>query len=293
MATFSVNLLINRLNNGFDMPVDRLTPLLTRFKPRANVFFAGKLCDSYTSDERRPVGHIHWIFEGKVDLIVRGGQVQALTQPCVVFLPNPVDHTLKPQLEAEILCCEFDFGHREANPLIMVPNTAIIIDMGQASEFGPLGQLIKEEFARKRCGQRFGLTQLMQYFILLLLRHLISVQGLPSGITRALSDPKLLRAVTAMHTQPQQHWTLERLAQEAGMSRAAFASHFKNATGYTALDYLTDWRLSLVKSMLLAGKSVKQSAFEVGYSSSAALIRVFQRRVKASPTEWRDKQQAA
>lgn len=273
------------------MPIDRLTPLLTRFQPQANIFFAGNLCDSYVSDERRPVGHIHWIFGGKVDLLVKDEPLQSLTKPTIVFLPNPIEHTLCPQPEAEILCCEFDFGHRQANPLIMVPNRAVVIDLDKAPEFESLGRLIKEEFETHRCGQRFGLTQLMQYFILLLLRHLISVQGLPSGIARALSDPKLLCAVTAMHNQPQQNWTLDRLAQEAGMSRAAFASHFKKATGYTALDYLTDWRLSLVKSMLLTGKSVKHSAFEVGYASSAALIRVFQRKFGVSPTEWRDQQQ--
>jgi|AntAceMinimDraft_12_1070368.scaffolds.fasta_scaffold59710_2 AraC-like DNA-binding protein len=272
------------------MPIDRLTPLLTRFQPQAHVFFAGQLCETFTSDAQYPVGHIHWVFEGQVDLFVDGEATERVDAPSVIFLPNPLKHTLEPRPQAEVLCCEFDFGHREANPLTMLPSRVVVIDMTTALAFETLGQLIREEFASGRCGQQFGLTQLMQYFVLLLLRHLISMEGLPCSITRALADPRLLRAVTAMHNHPQRPWTLANLAQEAGMSRAAFASHFKRATAQTPLDYLTDWRLSLVKANLLAGEAVKQSAHDVGYASSATLIRVFQRKFGVSPTEWRDQQ---
>ena len=272
------------------MAVDRLTSLLTRFQPRAHVFFTGELCTAFTHGGTDPVGHIHWLFDGQADLFIDGEWIQRVEQPSVIFLPNPIKHTIQPQPRAELLCCEFDFGHREANPLAALPSRIVVIEMTTAPAFETLGQLIREEFVSGRCGQQFGLTQLMQYFVLLLLRHLISVTELPCGITRALADPKLLRAVTAMHDHPERPWTLALLAQEAGMSRAAFASHFKQATAQTPLDYLTDWRLSLVKAGLLAGASVKQSATDTGYANSATLIRVFRRKCGLSPNQWRDQQ---
>lgn len=274
------------------MAVDRLTSLLTRFKPRAHVFFTGELRQALTLAGTEPIGHIHWLFEGQVDLFVKDQHVERIEKPSVILLPNPVSHTIQPQSQAEMLSCQFDFGHREANPLALLPSQVVTIEMATAPTFETLGQLIREEYDQGRCGQQFGLTQLMQYFVLLLFRHLISVTDLPCGITRALADPRLLRAVTAMHDHPERPWTLASLAEEAGMSRAAFASHFKQATAQTALDYLTDWRLSLAKASLLAGNSVKKSALETGYASSATLIRVFSRKCGVSPIEWREQQQS-
>ena len=188
-----------------------------------------------------------------------------------------------------MLCCEFEFGHRVSNPLVVMPNEVVVIKMREAEEFETLGQLIQEEFVNSRCGQQFGLTQLMQYFVLMLLRRLISTGRLSSGITKALADPRLLRAVTAMHDHPGRDWCVERLALEAGMSRAAFFSHFKQATGQTPTDYLTDWRISISKSLLLSGEALKPIAHAVGYGSPAALIRVFKRKVGCSPSDWAKK----
>lgn len=272
------------------MSIDRLTTLLARFQPSAHVFFAGKRCDAHTFDAKRTVGHIHWLFEGKVDLIVARKPIETLDEPCVVFLPKPIAHSLIPRPKAKMLCCEFEFGHRVSNPLVVMPNEVVVIKMREAEEFETLGQLIQEEFVNSRCGQQFGLTQLMQYFVLMLLRHLISTGRLSSGITKALADPRLLRAVTAMHDHPGRDWCVERLALEAGMSRAAFFSHFKQATGQTPTDYLTDWRISISKSLLLSGEALKPIAHAVGYGSPAALIRVFKRKVGCSPSDWAKKQ---
>jgi len=274
------------------MSIDRLTPLLARFQPKVQVFFAGQLCDTFVADPLRQVGHIHWLFAGQMDLQLNGQPVERIDQPSIVLLPNRTSHALTPQPAADILCCEFEFGHRESNPLALRPSEVVVIKTADAIEFETLGQLIHEEFMKNRCGQQFGLTQLMQYFVLVLMRHLISTDRLSSGITRALADPRLLRAVTAMHNHPARDWTVERLAFEAGMSRAAFANHFKRATLQTPLDYLTDWRIAVSKSMLLAGESVKQIAHTVGYGSSAALIRAFQRKVSCSPVQWANQQRS-
>ncbi len=272
------------------MPIDRLSTLLGRFKPSAHVFFAGQCRDNFNFDAKRDVGQIHWLFDGKANLLVARKPTETLDEPCVVFLPKPISHSLNPKPEATMLCCEFEFGHRESNPLVLMPNEVIIIKMREAQAFETLGQLIHEEFMNSRCGQQFGLTQLMQYFVLMLLRHLISTDRLSAGITKALADPRLLRAVTAMHDHPGRDWRVEHLALEAGMSRAAFFSHFKQATGQTPTDYLTDWRISISKSLLLKGEALKPIAHAVGYGSPAALIRVFKRKVGCSPSDWANKQ---
>jgi AraC-like DNA-binding protein len=89
-----------------------------------------------------------------------------------------------------------------------------------------------------------------------------------------------------MHENPDKDWTLELLADAAGMSRARFADKFKTATGVTALDCLTDWRIAVGQNMLRRGKPLKLIAPAVGYGSAEAFARVFVRRVGHSPAEW-------
>jgi AraC-like DNA-binding protein len=103
----------------------------------------------------------------------------------------------------------------------------------------------------------------------------------------ALADKRLAIAVTAMHDRPHIHWTLELLAQTAGMSRASFANHFRTTTGTTALGYLTAWRMEVVKTQLKKGKTLKVIAPLVGYGSTEAVIRVFfLRYAGVTPKDW-------
>jgi transcriptional regulator GlxA family with amidase domain len=101
-----------------------------------------------------------------------------------------------------------------------------------------------------------------------------------------LSDPRLAKALAAVHRSPCDDWPLEKMAGAAGMSRSAFAAAFKHATGTTPAAYLTDWRLSLAASMLRSGRPVKQVAAELGFASASSLSKVFRQRMGASPREW-------
>lgn len=101
-----------------------------------------------------------------------------------------------------------------------------------------------------------------------------------------LSDVRLSKAIAAMHERPAEDWSLERMAQSAGMSRARFAAHFRKVVGITPFAYLTGWRLGVAQTMLRRGESLKSVAPAVGYMNSAALSRVFLQRLRLSPSEW-------
>jgi transcriptional regulator GlxA family with amidase domain len=107
-----------------------------------------------------------------------------------------------------------------------------------------------------------------------------------SGVLLGLSDPRLSKAIEAMHKHPETPWALEQLAQHAGMSRTRFAAHFREVVGMTPFDYLTNWRLGVAQTMLRKGSSLKLMAAAVGYANATALTRVFTQRVEMSPTEW-------
>lgn len=151
--------------------------------------------------------------------------------------------------------------------------------------------LFDEAFSR-RAGREAGIDRLVEFLVVLLLRHSIDAQLIKLGVLAGLSDARLAKALTAIHEQPAQPWSLASLAQAAGMSRARFAAAFHEVVGAPPLDYLTDWRVSVAQTLLRGDKPLKAVAPEVGYSSPAAFSRVFAKRVGASPVDWTAAQRA-
>jgi transcriptional regulator GlxA family with amidase domain len=111
-----------------------------------------------------------------------------------------------------------------------------------------------------------------------------SIRG---GMLAGMSHPKLRRAIVAMHEQPARDWSLESLAEIAGMSRSVFAESFREGLGVTPGAYLQGWRVSLAQQALRKGRSLKMIAAEVGYGSEAALSRAFKAQSGMTPSEWK------
>jgi transcriptional regulator GlxA family with amidase domain len=62
----------------------------------------------------------------------------------------------------------------------------------------------------------------------------------------ALSDKQMTVAITSMHDESANDWTVENLAERAGMSRSTFALRFKQTVGVSPMEYLTRRRMLLV-----------------------------------------------
>ncbi|EHH03598.1 AraC family transcriptional regulator [Agrobacterium tumefaciens CCNWGS0286] len=124
--------------------------------------------------------------------------------------------------------------------------------------------------------------------MLLQVLRLWLVSGNQSGWLGALADPRLTRALSAMHDQPQRRWTLVELAGLAGMSRTTFAERFRDVVGQTPLDYLAGWRMRLAADRLhRGGESIAAIGFSVGYESEAAFSTAFRRVMGRTPMQHR------
>src|ERR1700733_8096845 len=117
--------------------------------------------------------------------------------------------------------------------------------------------------------------------------HLESSSQGGVGWLFALADRQLSGAMEAMHGNPAHHWTLQMLAERAGMSRTIFAARFKETVGSSVMDYLSRWR------MLLAGDKLKNSshpissiALSLGYESESAFSKAFKRCMGCSPRQY-------
>ncbi|RDJ02718.1 AraC family transcriptional regulator [Rhizobium grahamii] len=109
-----------------------------------------------------------------------------------------------------------------------------------------------------------------------------------TGWLAAVADKNLALAIEAMHADPQTPWTVDRLAQEAGMSRSAFAARFKDVVGQAPLAYLTEWRIYQAARLIEANASrISVIARRVGYQSEAAFTKAFRKVLGHAPSEYR------
>ena len=90
-----------------------------------------------------------------------------------------------------------------------------------------------------------------------------------------------------MHADPSHRWTLQELAQHAGMSRSVFAQRFRETVGETPLEYLTRWRMLVAGDRLINSRdALAETAFSVGYESESAFSTAFKRVMGVSPRQY-------
>jgi AraC-like DNA-binding protein len=77
--------------------------------------------------------------------------------------------------------------------------------------------------------------------------HLADAASAGPGWLTALSDKHMSLAIASMHLTPGHPWTLQSLAENIGLSRSVFASRFRKTVGSTPMEYLTRWRMLLVR----------------------------------------------
>ncbi len=269
---------------------DGLSALFARFTPGARVFYAGELCRASAFEDHGGAGHLHAVRSGTLVVTEKGREVARIEGPGLVFYPRGSEHGISPLgSAADILCATIDLGGGGEGPLTrMVPHRLIMTGADSVS-LAPLFELLFAEAFDPRAGRQAALDALVLFFMVRLIRHLIETSRVHTGILAALSDPKLAKAVGALHERPDRNWTLSEMAETAGMSRARFAERFKRRTGMTAADYLTDLRLGVARLMLSKGHPVKVAASAAGYADAASFSRVFRKRTGTSPRSWTGK----
>jgi AraC-like DNA-binding protein len=124
-------------------------------------------------------------------------------------------------------------------------------------------------------------------FIQVLRAHIASGPERNKGWLRAIFDPQIGAALSAIHDRVNTPWTVESMAEAANMSRSAFAVRFKELLGQTPLEYVTEWRMQKAMQLLKQrDKKLIDVARSVGYESDAAFSKAFKRVVGASPGEY-------
>jgi len=268
--------------------MDRLAPFFEQFTLSARMFYSGAFCGiSPNLDEQ--AGYLHVLKKGRLTITHPHARPIVVDTPSIIFLPRPHEHRLHAAEEeegTELVCATVEFGTGMLNPLTASFPEPFVIPLDALPELAPTLELLFSESSSDLPGRQTALDLLFEYVLVLLFRSAMNERLVDSGVLLGLSDPRLSKAIEVMHKHPETSWSLEQLAQQAGMSRARFAAHFRKVVGATPFDYLTNWRLGVAQTMLRKGNSLKLIATAVGYTNATALTRVFTQRLGMSPSDW-------
>lgn len=269
--------------------LDRLASIFERFSLHAHVFNAGPLCGTSSYHHEAGRGHIHVLKQGAIRVETPTRPARIIRAPFLLFYMKPVTHQLIPlaeEGEVVTVCGEIDFGEGLENPITQVMPGLIPIELDSNPHLLAILNLLFEEAFNPACGRQAALDRICELLVIQLLRVSLEDKSTQTGLLAGLSDPRLAKALTGIHKEPERAWTLAQLANEAGMSRASFAVKFRDTLGMTPGDYLGHWRLGLAKSLLRKGRPVSLVSDEVGYSSAAAFTRAFAGRFGQTPSAW-------
>ncbi|WP_327673732.1 AraC family transcriptional regulator [Kitasatospora sp. NBC_00458] len=252
----------------------------------------------------------HVITEGTCWLIPAGGEPVRLVEGDVAFLPRELGHaiadtpttplsgpgpreTVGTGRTTRMLCGAYRLDHARAHPLLAeLPDLVHLPgDDRQSPELRGAVDLLRRELAT---GQRAGapgvLTALLDVLLLYVLRawHERQAEQHTTGWGAALHDPALAAALRAVHREPAAPWTVQSLADRAGLSRTAFAQRFTATIGRPPLGYLTWWRMTLAaRSLRETDLLLRTVAEQVGYTTEYAFARAFKREFHTAPGRYR------
>lgn len=189
-----------------------------------------------------------------------------------------------------IVCGSLSFDRASLKPITQLLPSFILMkaDEERTLALHNTVQALASEMAVQAPGSEVVATRLAEVLFIQVLRaHIASGQQRNKGWLRAIFDPQMGIALSAVHDSVSAAWTVESLAAAAGMSRSAFAARFKELLGQTPMQYVTEWRMQKAMQLLKQrDKKLIDVARLVGYESDAAFSKAFKRVAGVNPGEY-------
>jgi AraC-like DNA-binding protein len=191
-----------------------------------------------------------------------------------------------------LLCGAFRFEGDICASLLDALPPVVCLHAGDGEEIGSLHaavRILAAEFAHDAPGQQAVLDRLLDLLLVFALRTWFRrPDAAAPAWYRALDDPEIGSALRLIHADPARPWTVDTLASNVGLSRAAFARRFAGLVAEPPLTYLTRWRMAVAAELLRETDStIATVAKEVGYQNEFAFATAFRRVVGDAPTRYR------
>ncbi len=282
------------------MPV--LSEILSSIKTHGSVYFCDKLEAPWEMIEKMKYSAaFHYVRRGQC-WISFAGESYLLGPGDLVFIGRGDDHILSSSKPGEtednydghthLLCGYFSFRDPIPSPLDEAMPPILVLRSDEIAELSWLKTTLEHlssEYDSQTPGAMVVVNKLTEVVLVELIRfHINKLDS--HNFVAALFDKQIGKALKLIHQQPERSWTLDLLASEVAMSRAAFARRFKDLVGQPMFQYLTSVRMRIASDLLRnTQKSVADIAEAVGYVSDMAFGKVFKELNGATPIAWRKK----
>ncbi|MFM0632776.1 AraC family transcriptional regulator [Paraburkholderia xenovorans] len=201
-----------------------------------------------------------------------------------VFDPDPKATTL--------ICGQFDMDRHLALPALRALPQAVSLRAGMEPGCSPLSdtlRMLRNEVETPNFGNQIVVRNLLSSLFVYFMRDWAeATSSAANDWFSALRSPHMTRVLARIHEAPELAWTLEDLANEAGLSRATFVRNFSNSVGESPHGYLMRWRMGIAARLLeQTDLRVRDIASRVGYQSEFSFSRAFKSTRGISPIQYR------
>src|SRR5215469_721933 len=270
--------------------------------------------------EHSPVAKFHVMLHGTAVLMVGDSAPMRLGAGDLVLLPHGDGHAIADQAGSSVrqldailaeypvdeagrlyyggngsrtrlLCGGFELSPALPDGLAEFLPSVLTLDSGNGMVrwLEPLFALLQEETRANAPGAAAIFAKLADVFVTQALRsYLAAADGLARLSRPAVPDPDIARVVRLIRTRPEATWSVDAMAQSAGMSRTSFNARFRAVVGEPPMTYLTELRLRRGAGYLSATtKNVREVAHLVGYDNEASFSKAFSRLFGRPPGAYR------
>ncbi len=272
--------------------MDIVSKILASLHFDASIYLHSQFCSPWQMQSDKPgLGTFHVIAFGHCLIKLPDGRSIQLNAGDLIFFPHNIQHQIENSDEQHavsttLICGSFDFGNKN-NPLLSSLPDYIHIkatDISQLPWFESLFRQIVNEAEAGTDGRHLILDKLAEILFVYILRYYVLHNQNSEGVLAGLSDRQLSKALEAFHNNMSEHWTVEKLAGYALMSRSAFSDHFSDVVKVTPMQYVTYWRMQCAFNMLKStNDSILAIALNHGYQSEAAFSKVFKKQFGMPP----------
>ncbi|AXI44021.1 AraC family transcriptional regulator [Sulfitobacter sp. SK011] len=307
--------------------LDLLSDILTNLSMRGSLYFRTSLTSPWGIEvpQFENVARFHFAHRGNCLVEVEGAKKPVcLEQGDLVIIPHGASHKLycAPETrhaalpletvieqsgyngngvlvyggddddrDTQLICGHFSFEPHAKHVLMeRLPPIIHLKNYGETAGKWMEASLrvIGDEAGGRKMGGDLIALKMSEAILAQAIRSFIESRDADDWALGAFSDKQLSRALDAFHKSPAERWTVEALANAAGMSRTSFAVQFQKLMQMSPMEYVTGWRMEIAKKVLhQLGCSLTDAAESAGYASDSAFTRAFKKETGQTPAEFR------
>lgn len=147
---------------------------------------------------------------------------------------------------------------------------------------------ISHEALSNAPGSHAIINRLSEVMLIQVVRATIASSNDKLPFLSAFADPRIDTVMSAIHANPTEDWTVEKLGRLATMSRSSFSNLFTQLVEMTPMKYIIFVRLQMASRLLIeTTMSISRIAQQIGYQSEAAFSQAFKKKFDHRPGEFR------